>query len=179
MATPYDNFLQGLSGDTARAVDGFYNPYYNQTAYGNAGASNPYAAINPYAYRGMSRRDAPADKLYADLIRAQTQDYLNRFAPIEQQLAATVTDTGTTYIDQDLERTRGAVLGSAQNIEGQQNRAMGRYGLYGDSGIGSSNATVSALVGGINDTYLRDQDRRAALLTGGLGQLSQKARSIS
>ena len=178
MATPYDNFLQAVGGETAMAVQGFYNPY-GSSSYGNYNPNNPYASINPAAYRGWNQRDAPGDRLYADLIRAQTRDYLNRFAPIEDQLAATITDTGTTFIDQDLERTRGAVLGSAQNIEAQQNRAMGRYGLYGDSNIANSNATVSALVGGINDTYLRDQDRRAALLTGGLGQLSQKARSTS
>ncbi|MEC8254687.1 MAG: hypothetical protein VX004_04395 [SAR324 cluster bacterium] len=164
----YDNFLQALSGETAMGVQNFF---------GTMNQNNPYAAINPYQYRGMSRRDAPADRLYADLIRAQTQDYLNRFVPIENELAASITETGTTFIDEDLERTRGAVLGSAQNVESQANRRMGRFGLYGDSGIADSNATISALVGGINDTYMRDRDRRDALLTGGLAALSQRARS--
>ena len=185
----YDNFLQALSPDTAMAVSNFYGGNgvnsinegmgrgQDRFAYGGYNPNNPYASINPFAYSGMSRRDAPADQLYADLIRAQTQDYLNRFVPIENELAASITSTGTTYIDDDLERTRGAVLGSAQNVEGQANRRMGRFGLYGDSGIANSNATVSALVGGINDTYMRDRDRRDALLTGGISQLSQKARN--
>ena len=176
MAT-YDNFLQALSAETAMGVQNFFGRNQPTQTYGNYNPNNPYASIDPFAYRGMSRRDAPADRLFADLIRAQTADYLNRFVPIEQDLAESITETGTTFIDDDLERTRGAVLGSAQNVEGQANRRMGRFGLYGDSGIANSNATVSALVGGINDTYMRDRDRRDALLMGGIGALSQRARS--
>lgn len=172
----YDNFLQALSGPTAMAVDSFFGP----NPYGSSqqvNPNNPYSSINPFAYSGMNRRDAPADRLFADLIRAQTQDYMQRFVPIENELAASITSTGTTFIDDDLERTRGAVLGSAQNVEGQTNRQMGRFGLYGDSGISESNSTISALVGGINDTYMRDRDRRDALLTGGISALGQRARN--
>ena len=182
----YDNFLQALSADNRMAVENFFGSAPVADAgsvdfsptYGAYSNYNPYRNINPNRYNNLDRRDAPGDQLYADLIRAQTQDYLNRFAPIEDQLANMITPTGTTMIDADLDRTRGSVMSTAMNVQDQRNRAMGRYGLYGDSDIGSSNATISALVGGINDTYLRDQDRRQALLTGGLAQLTQRARNM-
>ena len=101
---------------------------------------------------------------------------MQRFAPIEQQLVDTITPTGTTYLEGDLARTRESVLGAGMNVQGQQNRSMERLGLYGNSAIGSGNDTVGALVGGLNQTRMADEDRRMALLTGIGGVSAQRAR---
>lgn len=161
----FQAYMMALNPDAASAVSATYG--------------NPYSQINPYAYSGLDRDENPGDKLYADLVRAQTQDYLNRFAPIENELAGSITSTGTTALAGDLERTRGAVLGAGMNVQGQQNRSMERLGIYGNSGIGNSMDTVGALVGGLNDTRLRDSDRRMQLLTGVGGAVAQRARSNS
>ena len=161
----FQAYMMALNPEAASAV---------RSTYGN-----PYSQIDPYAYSGMDRDQNPGDKLYADLVRAQTQDYLNRFAPIENELAGSITSTGTTALAGDLERTRGAVLGAGMNVQGQPNRSMERLGLYGNSGIGTSMDTVGALVGGLNDTRLRDSDRRMQLLTGVGGAVAQRARSNS
>lgn len=166
----FDHYLDALGPEAAAAVGNFYG-------YGSASAGNPYANIHPYAYRNTSRRDAPGDQLYADIVRAQTQDYLNRFAPVEDFLAGQITATGTQSLQGDLDRTRSAVLGAGTNVAAQQGRAMERFGVQRNANLANQNSTVSALVGGLNDTRLRDEDRRMALLTGGVGALSQKARS--
>lgn len=143
--------------------------------YGSSGG-NPYANINPYRYSGMDPKESPGDRLLADLIRAQTQDYNTRFAPIENMLAGSITRTGTTYLEGDLERTRGAVLGAAQNVQGMADRSAGRLGI--ERSQIDPNSTTSTLVGGLNETRMRDQDRRLELLTGGLSGITQNVRNI-
>ena len=177
-------YIAALNPESAQAVAQFYGTPSTITrgedgsvAYG-ATQANPYAGISPYRYSGMSAKNNPADKLYADLIRAQTRDYQNRFAPVENFLANEITSTGTRSLTGDLERTRSAVLGAGQNIQGQQSRQMERYGLAGTSNIGQSNSQISALVGGMNDTRMRDVDRRNAILSGGLSGVTQKARNL-
>tara|TARA_Y100000289_G_scaffold65606_1_gene79573 strand:- start:110 stop:622 length:513 start_codon:yes stop_codon:yes gene_type:complete len=162
----FQNYLEALDPSVSAQVGSFYNY-----------PVGPAPRINPYAYSGMSRRDAPGDQLYADLIRAQTQDYLYRFAPQEEFLAGQITPTGTKSLQGDLDRTRQSVIGAGLNVRAQQQRANERLGISGGPGLANQNSTVSALVGGLNDTRLRDQDRRMALLTGAGGSIAQKARS--
>jgi len=166
----FQSYMMALSPETAAQVGSFYG--YPQ-------GGNAYARINPYAYSTLGRDENPGDKVYADLVRAQTQDYMNRFAPVEDDLISRITPTGTTSLAGDLERTEQSVLGAGMNVQGQQNRSMERLGIYGNSGIGTSMDTVGALVGGLNDTRLRDSDRRMQLLTGVGGAVAQKARSTS
>lgn len=165
----FDDYFASLNPEAAAQVGQFYN-------YGNYGNYGPNR-INPYAYSGLNRREAPGDKLYADLIRAQTRDYMTRFAPTEDFLAGQITATGTQSLQGDLDRTRQAVIGAGQNVAGQQGRSMERFGLTNNVSTAPQNSTVGALVGGLNDTRVRDQDRRMALLTGTGGALAQKARS--
>lgn len=188
----FENYLQALGGPTRGAVGGFYG-YGTPTYFGSpssisrnpdgsinysASSANPYASVNPYQYSYMRPEDMPGDQLYADLIRAQTADYMNRFAPIENFLANEITATGTRALAGDLERTRGAIMGAGMNVQGQADRGMERYGLANNADIANSNSQVSALVGGLNDTRLRDIDRRQMLLTGGLGGITQRARNV-
>tara|TARA_R100000951_G_scaffold90789_1_gene79102 strand:+ start:88 stop:600 length:513 start_codon:yes stop_codon:yes gene_type:complete len=164
----FRGYMAMLNPEVAGAVGSFYN---------FSGGSNPYSNINPYRYSGMSPEDNPGDQLYADLIRAQTQDYNQRFAPMENFLAGQITATGTKSLGADLERTRSNMGSAVTNVQGQQDRNMARMGLQNRSNISNSTTAVGGLVGGLNDTRLRDADRRQSILSGSLSGISQKARS--
>lgn len=138
-------------------------------------SSSAYRGINPMAYR--SDKKEGAQRLFADIIRAQQQDYMNRFAPVENLLASEITPTGTRSMDADLARTRGAITSAAENYQGQADRASARYGLTNKQQVANTNDTVSAMVGGLNDTRLRDQSRRLEILGGGMSGIATKARS--
>lgn len=184
----YNMFLDGLNAEARTTVEDFYGTggYYgsNQGEFyaGGVGSGqinegyNPYNNINTNRYDHLGKKENPADKLYADLIRAQTKDYETRFAPVEQYMANQITSTGTKSLEGDLARTRGAVLNANTSVEGQQQRAMGRMGLDYTPASQNNMGTVGALVGGLNDTRMRDSDRRQAMLSGNLGAISQKAR---
>ena len=168
----FQAYMMALNPDAASQVSAFYGLPQS----GGTGQSKPFARIDPFAYSSLDPEENPGDKLYADIVRAQTEDYLQRFAPVERQLGAAITPTGTTYLEGDLARTRESVLGAGMNVQGQQNRSMERLGLYGNSAIGSGNDTVGALVGGLNQTRIADEDRRMALLTGVSSVSGQRAR---
>ena len=97
----------------------------------------------------MDKKDMPGDKLYADLIRAQTRDYNQRFAPIENFMAGQITATGTKSLGADLDRTRSNMGSAVTNVQGQQNRDMGRMGLQGNSNVANSTTAVGGLVCGL------------------------------
>ncbi len=136
--------------------------------------TNNYQNINPSAY--LSDDKEGASRLFADIIRAQTQDYLTRFAPMEDYLAGTITQTGTTFLEGDMDRTREAIMGGAQSARDQYTRQFERYGVAGRQ-LDNTNATTSALVGGMNDARDRDVDRKIAILGGGLGSIGMKSRA--
>ena len=170
MAFQMDSYLQMLDPAMASEVSGFYGGYSGGNSYS---PDNPYANINPYGYGG----DTAGYDLYADLIRAQTRDYNERFVPMENFLAGQITATGTKSLGDDLARTRSSTAGAVTNVQGQQNRSMARMGLSNSSNIANSTTAVGGLVGGLNDTRLRDQDRRNSILSGSMSGISQKARS--
>lgn len=178
----FEEYLMMLPPDTQLQVGSFYGGRggrrfggYNSGGF-NPNPGNPYANINPYQYSGMDPKDSPGDKLLADLIRAQTQDYNTRFAPIEDMLASSITRTGTTFLEGDLNRTRDAITGAARNVQGMANRDAQRLGVA--STQIDPNNTTSTLVGGLNETRMRDSDRRLQLLTGGLSGITQNVRNI-
>jgi len=125
----------------------------------------------------MKPEDQPGDQLYADLIRAQTRDYNQRFAPIENFMAGQITATGTRSLAGDIANTRSNMASAVTNVQGQQNRDMARMGLRNTGNVANSTTAVGGLVGGLNDTRLRDADRRQSILSGSLSGISQKARS--
>jgi len=163
----FANYLNRLNPEAAYEANRFYSPE----------DYNAYSNINPNKYAGVKAKRNPGDRLYADLIRAQTQDYDQRFAPVENFMAGQITATGTKSLAGDLANTRSNVGSAVTNVQGQQNRDMSRMGLQGNSNVANSTAAVGGLVGGLNDTRLRDGDRRQSLLSGSLSNISTKARS--
>ena len=155
---------RGMGGGVFQNFGSTYNP------------SNPYASIDPYRYAGLDNRENPGDKLLADLIRAQTRDYQTRFAPIENMLASSITRTGTAFLPEELERTRSSITGAAQNVQGTMNRDAQRMGIAPQQM--DQNSVTASLVGGLNQTRTRDEDRRLQLLTGGLSGITQGARNV-
>lgn len=142
----------------------------------NYNPSNPYANIDPYRYAGLDNKENPGDKLLADLIRAQTRDYQTRFAPVENMLASSITRTGTAFLPQELERTRSSITGAAQSVQGTMNRDAQRMGIAPQQM--DQNSVTASMVGGLNQTRTRDEDRRLELLTGGLSGITQGARNV-
>ena len=166
MNADYSNYLGNLSPDVSQQVADFFAPE----------DYNAYSSIDPNAYAGMSTRHNPGDRLYADLVRAQTQDYNQRFAPVENFMAGQITATGTKSLAGDLANTRSNMGSAVTNVQGQQNRGMSRMGLQGNSNVANSTTAVGGLVGAVNDTRLRDSDRRDSLMVGSLSPIAQKAR---
>jgi len=163
----FEDYLERLSPETRSQVSDFYG--YN----GSQG--NPYAAL-AYKRYTPDPRGFPGDEMFADITRAQTADYRNRFVPVENFLAGQITATGTQSLQGDLDRTRSSIIGAGANVSGQQGRSMERFGVANNMGAANQNSTVSALVGGLNDTRMRDQDRRSQIMSGTGGSLAQKAR---
>ena len=169
-----DQYIQMLSGESSDAVNQFYGRGGYDQSYGQPyNPNNPYANLRTSASYGKN----PGDDLYADLIRAQTRDYNQRFAPIDNFMAGQITATGTKSLGDDLARTRSSTASAVDNVQGQQGRSMGRMGLTNTSNIANSTTAVGGLVGGLNDTRLRDSDRRTSILSGSMSGISQKARS--
>ena len=182
MSMDYYYELYGDSNpSTAQQVQDFYFPSGDQANRGvpqySGSSYNAYSNINPNAYSGSAPEEMGGDKLYADLIRAQTKDYLTRYAPVENFLASEVTTTGTKSLAGDMQRTRQAVLGSSQNVQGMQDRGMERFGLSNAPSNQNTMSTVSTMVGGLNATKAADVDRRTELLTGSIGGIAQRASS--
>jgi hypothetical protein len=112
--------------------------------------------------------DHGAEDLNAKLIREQYDDYQRRFQPFEDLAVSMLTKTGTKDLPYDLARTRQVVGGVFGSLQGQQDRAMERFGQANRAdNIAGSNAEAGALVGGLNAATFADQERRMKLLGGG------------
>ena len=183
----FDTYMAMLNPETQMQVGSFYGrgSAIRANAMRGGGFAGPFGGstqnygggyINPYRYSGMNPKDSPGDKLFADIIRAQTADYETRFAPLEDALAGMITRTGTTNLAGDLERTRGAITGAAQNVQGMANRSAEQLGIAGAK-MDTTN-TSSTLVGGLNETRQREADRRLQLLTGVLSGITQGVRNV-
>lgn len=183
----FDEYMSLLNPEMQSQVGSYYNTGSVQRANAmrGGGFGGPFGGstqnygngfINPYRYSGLSVKESPGDKLYADIIRQSTRDYEEFYAPQERRLLGMITSTGTTFLPEELERTRGAILGAAENVQGTSDRNAARLGIR-NTAMDQNNIT-STLVGGANETRLRDVDRRLQMITGGLSGVSGKARSI-
>ena len=158
---PTSNFTEADPNTiTTGAGGGLYggNVSYNPTdsAYGN---------INPSNYL-MDKKEG-ASNLSAAVTRAQYQDYLNRFAPVENFLVGQVNGRNTKDLGLDVARANQSVMNAGANMQGQQERAMGRFGLaYNGPSIGSSNDITGGRVAAMNQARMADEERALSLMSG-------------
>jgi hypothetical protein len=158
---PTSNFTEADPNTiTTGAGGGLYggNVSYNPTdsAYGN---------INPSNYL-MDKKEG-ASNLSAAVTRAQYQDYLNRFAPVENFLVGQVDGRNTKDLGLDVARANQSVINAGANMQGQQERSMGRYGLqYKGPSIGSSNDITGGRVAAMNQARMADEERALSLMSG-------------
>lgn len=137
--------------------------------YGGDVAYNPtssaYGNIDPSSYLGNKKEGA--SNLSAAVTRAQYQDYLNRFAPVENFLVGQVDGRNTKDLGLDVARANQSVMNAGSNMQGQQERAMGRFGLaYNGPSIGSSNDITGGRVAAMNQARMADEERALSLMSG-------------
>lgn len=126
-------------------------------------APNAYASVNT----DTTGKDG-AQRVNADVIRAQYADYERRFQPIENMAIGLLTESGTKDLPLDLARTRQTIGGVFGNVQGQQDRAMERFGQTNKArDITGSNAEAGTMVAGLNTATFADEERRMKLLGGG------------
>lgn len=130
--------------------------------------NSAYNAINPDQYQ-WDKKDGAA-KLSAAVQRAQFQDYMSRFAPIENYAVSLANGRNTADLRYDVARSNQAMINAGNNMQGQQERAMGRFGLnYTGRNIAGSNEVAGGQVAAVNQARLNDEDRLLGLLGGGTG----------
>ena len=145
---------------TTGAGGGLYggNVSYNPT-------SSAYGNIDPSNYL-MDKKEG-ASNLSAAVTRAQYQDYLNRFAPVEDYLVGQIDGRNTKDLGFDVARANQSVTNAGVNMQGQQQRSMGRYGLqYSGPSIANSNDITGGRVAAMNQARLADEERALSLMSG-------------
>jgi hypothetical protein len=127
-------------------------------------ASSAYSPIPTTVGNG----DHAAQDLNARVIREQYADYERRFQPFENLAISLLTPTGTKDLPYDIARTKEVIGGVFGSLQGQQQRAMERFGQVNKAdNITGSNAEAGAMVGGLNMAVFADEARRMKLLGGG------------
>lgn len=125
-----------------------------------------YAPINPASY--FSDKKEGAANLSAAVQRAQYQDYLNRFAPIENFAIKQIQGRQTADMGYDVARANQSVINAGANLQGQQERAMGRFGLqYAGPTVANANEITGGRVAAMNQARMADEERALNLLAGG------------
>lgn len=128
-------------------------------------ASSAYGSINPSNYL-MDKKEG-ASNLSAAVTRAQYQDYLNRFTPVENYLVGQVDGRNTKDLGFDVARANQSVMNAGVNMQGQQQRSMGRYGLqYSGPSIANSNDITGGRVAAMNQARMADEERALSLMSG-------------
>ena len=161
MPSGYNTFTDAPAGTiTEGAGGGLYggNIDYNPT-------SSAYGNINPSSY--LYDKKKGASNLNAAVQRAQYQDYLNRFAPVEDYLVGQVDGRNTKDLGYDVARANESVANAGINLQGQQDRAMGRFGLATRApSIANSNEIVGGQVAAMNQARIADESRALQLISG-------------
>jgi hypothetical protein len=128
-------------------------------------SASAYGSIDPSMYLGDKRKGA--SNLSAAVQRAQYQDYLNRFAPVENYLVGQVNGRNTKDLGFDLARANQSVMSAGANMQGQQERAMGRFGLqYRGPSMADSNEITGGRVAAMNQARMADEERALSLVSG-------------
>ena len=175
------NYLRTLPGFPTQLIDGLQqtrgpavqpgNMPASQELYGNP-STYTFNPPPPSTYSNLVVRERYGDTgsiaaadTRANIIKEKFNDYLNRFAPVEDRLVNEVMNQGAG-LNLDLARSRDAITGAAINVQGQAARDRQRLGLSGSADPNVSNNLVSDLVGGLRDTRMRARDRQMSLMSG-------------
>lgn len=177
------NYLRTLPGFPTQLLDGLQQARGPAVQPGNTpGPANPdlygnpstytYTPPAPATYSNLIVRERYGDTgsiaaadTRANIIKEQFNDYMNRFAPVEDRLVNEVMNQGAG-LNLDMARTQNAITGAAINVQGQAARDRQRLGLSGSADPNVGNNLVSDLVGGLRDTRMRARDRRDRLMSG-------------
>jgi len=167
MSERFDDFLNMLGpGFDPQPVRSVLSPLWSEgglyAPINYTPPANVYQAVNT-----DTRGKDGAQRVNADVIRAQYQDYETRFKPIEDMAIGLLTNQGTRDLEYDLRRTQQTIGGVFANLQGQQNRAMERFGQANTQNIVGSSEEAGAMVGGLNNAVFADEQRRMKLLGGG------------
>jgi|GEM_PF-2956244 hypothetical protein len=124
---------------------------------------------------GKTTYDWEAANRYAAISRDQWNDYKKRFQPFEQELIDLAHNDGSEEIEMAKDYTQSSM--DAQKASGELSLSRMGIGMTADQakasdrsfGIEKMAATVSAM----NDAAQHADDRRNAIMTGGMASLSQ------
>jgi len=161
MPTGYNTFTDAPADTVTEGAGG--------GLYGGSVAYNPtasaYGNIDPSGY--LYDKKKGASNLNAAVQRAQYQDYLNRFAPVENYLVGQVDGRNTKDLGYDVARANQSVGNAGLNLQGQQERAMGRFGLATRApSIATSNEITGGQVAAMNQARIADEARALSLVSG-------------
>ncbi len=116
-----------------------------------------------------------ASDTYAQLIREQYDDWLNRYYPKQQQLMQL--GTNNQLMNAQLARTDGIAANSLRSAQlGTQNQ-MARYGLSRTTNPQDNTAglrSALAVAGADNGIRQAEQERQMNILTGGAAPVRQQ-----
>lgn len=161
------NTQLGPSTGTVTVGDAPAGGLYGGNVTYNPGES-AFGSIDPNAYSYDKKQGA--SKLAADVQRAQYQDYLNRFAPIENFAVNQLRGRQTADLGYDVARANQSVMNAGANMVGQQERAMGRFGLqYKGPTTADQNSITGGRVAAMNQARMADEERALNLMAGGTG----------
>jgi hypothetical protein len=114
---------------TEDSATGFQSFLQNQAAFKELSAANPETKSLLVDYEAL--KDDPS-KVTANLLRNEYQDYLDRYAPIEQQMYDLTTFRNPGLVQQEIDQAIGADGYVSKALAGgvqQQQRSAARYGL--------------------------------------------------
>jgi len=164
------------------AMGGYNDPegisgYNNQNA--TAGYLNPDGTINTnFGGRNYDAINRKGDKYYGEklqaaLIRGQYEDFMNRYQPYAQAQMDRVLDPQA--LNEQLAASSTATTQGLQNMQSQQTRRLGRYGISASANPNQSIQDASTRVAVQNETRARFMDRQNKIITGTQGALSTVA----
>lgn len=128
--------------------------------------------------------DRVASQKRADLVQQQWDDYKQRFQPVETQIINQMGHgTQSMFNDQGIAEAQSMVNTAYDNSVGSTARDVARYGINLTPGQKTANDMSTALskstsmANATNTARQWDQDRRNAVMSGGLGNASTIGRA--
>lgn len=138
----------------------------------NYGGYPRYEPENHETYLGVSTgNDKFASKVQAKLARKRFDDYMDRFAPVERQLADRA--MSDEALQEGLADADEAVSSTFDSARGQTERRLSRYGVSQTADQQAATerrsglAEVKTRVNARNTVRRRERDRKMALMSGG------------